>query len=207
MITREQYLKDPCGSLSIPYWKAAEITLPDNVKILHHRQFSGEPLRNFRDEPYFRLKHDLQSVPPADLQEGFFLDKASPEEFAAHIGGCYSGVGISAEELKSYTSRKVYCPELWIAVRDTQTGEIAASGIGELDRDLGEGCLEWIQVSDSFRRRGLGRFIVTELLRRMQGRAAFATVSGQCANETGPEVLYRKCGFAGNDVWHILRKG
>ena len=36
--------------------------------------------------------------------------------------------------------------------------------------------------------------------------ATFATVSGQCNNPTNPEALYRKCGFTGSDVWHVLRK-
>ncbi len=40
----------------------------------------------------------------------------------------------------------------------------------------------------------------------MKDLADFATVSGQCKNLSRPERLCRKCGFAGNDVWHILRK-
>ena len=38
----------------------------------------------------------------------------------------------------------------------------------------------------------------------MQGIAEFATVSGKVNNPTNPESLYRKCGFTGNDIWHIL---
>ena len=56
------------------------------------------------------------------------------------------------------------------------------------------------------RGRGAGQFIVNELLRRMQGRADFATVSGKVNNATNPEGLYRRCGFTGADVWHILTK-
>ena len=66
--------------------------------------------------------------------------------------------------------------------------------------------LEWIQVSQRHRGKGLGRYVVSELLRRLKSKAGFATVSGQCNNATNPEMLYRKCGFSGNDVWHILRK-
>jgi len=40
----------------------------------------------------------------------------------------------------------------------------------------------------------------------MKNLAKFATVSGQCENLTNPEALYRRCGFKGNDVWHILRQ-
>lgn len=66
--------------------------------------------------------------------------------------------------------------------------------------------MEWIQVSEHHRRFGLGSYLVCELLWRMKDIARFATVSGQCNNPANPEGLYRKCGFTGNDVWHILRK-
>lgn len=93
-----------------------------------------------------------------------------------------------------------------MAIKDNQTGNIAATGIAELDREIGEGVLEWIQVSGNYRRCGLGSYIVFELLWRMKDKAGFATVSGQCHNPTNPEELYRKCGFTGSDVWHVLRK-
>ena len=48
--------------------------------------------------------------------------------------------------------------------------------------------------------------LVNELLLRMKPMARFATVSGQVNNLSSPEKLYRKCGFVGNDVWHILKK-
>ena len=59
---------------------------------------------------------------------------------------------------------------------------------------------------DGVTRYGLGKYVVSELLWRMKERATFVTVSGQCNNPTNPEVLYRKCGFTGSDVWHVLRK-
>ena len=36
--------------------------------------------------------------------------------------------------------------------------------------------------------------------------AKFNTVYGQCNNSTNPEAMYRKCGFTGSDIWHVLRK-
>ena len=93
---------------------------------------------------------------------------------------------------------------MWLAVKDDRTGRIAASGIGELDSEIGEGVLEWIQVSGYCRGLGIGSCVVQELLLRMKRRAKFATVSGQCNNSTNPEALYRKSGFVGNDIWHIL---
>jgi len=50
-----------------------------------------------------------------------------------------------------------------------------------------------------------GTYIVSELLFRMKNSAKFATVSGKCNDSSCPEMLYRKCGFTGSDIWHILR--
>ncbi|MCC8072948.1 MAG: GNAT family N-acetyltransferase [Clostridiales bacterium] len=74
------------------------------------------------------------------------------------------------------------------------------------DDETKEGILEWIQVVPGFRKKGIGTAIVNQLLYRLSLIADFATVSEKVKNETKPEKLYRKCGFVGNDIWHILRK-
>ena len=94
-------------------------------------------------------------------------------------------------ELQSCTARPVYDAALWRAVKSEQTGNVVAIGIAEPDREIGEGILEWIQVSRNYHGCGLGRCIVSELLWRMKGTADFAAVSGQCHNPNNPKVLYR----------------
>ncbi len=205
-VSVKEYLNNPCRAASIPYWKAVQMQIPDNMCIVHDQAFSEDLLDGYIEEPYFRLKHDLIDLAVPQLPDGFDVCDASCKEYAEHIIGCYSGIGISERELQGYTQRKVYCPNLWLAVCDKATGKIVATGIAELDREIHEGVLEWVQVSPGYRGRGLGKFCVLELLRRMQPTADFVTVSGQCNNPTSPEQLYRKCGFAGHDVWHILRR-
>lgn len=205
-ISKKQYLENPCSTASIPYWKTVCISVPDNMKILHDRDFDAELLKRYVDEPYFRLLHHMQEINPVPLLEGFSLCEASVLDFADHINSCYEDIGITMSEMQSYLVREQYCAELWLAVRDDDKGKIAATGIAELDREIGEGVLEWIQVSKDYRRRGLGSFLVLELLWRMRKVAKFVTVSGKCKNTDNPEGLYRKCGFGGDDVWHILRE-
>ncbi len=154
------------------------------------------------EEPYFRVKHDLKDQTRPALPEGFALRDASPEEYAALIRLCYA----TAADAEAYRRHAVYCPGLWVAVEDVSTGEIVATGIAEMDSDVGEGVLERIQVSENYRGRGPGAFAVYELLWRRRGKTRFATVSGQVNNPTCPEALYRKCGLAGTDVWHVLWK-
>lgn len=206
MLTKEQYLADPCRASSLPLWKAKSIVVPEVTNILHQDEYDKAMNQQYTDEPYFRLIHKLKGLTESVPPQGYSLCKATLSEYAAHINSCYDGIGITQEELGQYTLRPVYDAALWLAVRDDCTGAIVATGVAELDCEIGEGILEWIQVSHGHRGKGLGRYIVSELLLRMKGKAGFATVSGQCNNPTNPERLYRKCGFTGNDVWHILRK-
>jgi len=205
-ITKQQYLSNPCGESSLPYWKAVRMNVPENMLILHDSDFRGENYTDYIDEPYFRLYHDLKKLHTAALPEGFQLCEASPAEYAAHINQCYMGASMTEAEIKLYFQHSVYSPELWLAVLDCKSKKIAATGIGEFDEQVGEGILEWIQVSPEYRGSGLGTYVVTELLKRIAEKARFATVSGEVNNPSRPERLYRKCGFQGDDVWHILRK-
>lgn len=182
------------------------MTVPEGIRIVHQDDLREWNDGEYADEPYFRLIHDLQGLSPSAPPPGFALCQAAPCDFAAHINACYDDIGISESALRGCTQRPVYDPSLWLAVRDEQTGQIVATGIAELDREIGEGILEWIQVTKAYRGRGLGSYIVRELLWRMKGNARFATVSGQCGNPAHPQALYRKCGFTGTDIWHILKK-
>lgn len=205
MITKSQYLANPCKAASIPYWKAKSLIIPNGMKILHNDDYNIEASHQYTDETYFRLSHDLKGILEPVMPRGYSLCKADICDCAAHINSCYDSIGVTEAELQNYTSRPVYDATLWLAVKDDQTGDIVATGIGELDREVGEGVLEWVQVSENHRGCGLGRYIVSELLWRMKASADFATVSGQRNNPTNPEALYRKCGFTGNDVWHVLK--
>ena len=205
-ISREAYLQNPCRFSSIPFWKAQNINVPEGMAIVHHEDYDAAEYAGFADEPYFRLAHNLQDMPDRRVLPEYAMCAASFGQFAAHINECYSGACVTEAEIRSYSEHSVYDSDLWIAVRKVHTGEIVATGIAEFDRETGEGILEWIQVSKAHRGCGLGGFVVCELLRRLKGRADFVTVSGRCNNPSKPENLYRKCGFSGNDIWHVLRK-
>lgn len=205
-ISKNEYLICPCKVSSIPYWKAKSITVPDAMSIVHQDNFNKLEYQHYIDEPYFRLMHSLQDLSVQVLPQGYSLCKATLKDFAEHINSCYSKIGVTEADLRDYTTRPVYDSALWLAIKDNKNDKVVATGIAELDKEIGEGVLEWIQVSEQHRGCGLGKYVVLELLWRIKDNAKFATVSGQCNNPTNPEVLYRKCGFTGSDVWHILRK-
>ena len=67
MISLETYLQNPCVTLSIPYWKTKSITIPENMKIVHERNFSAELLRKYEDETYFRLYNPMKKLIEPEL--------------------------------------------------------------------------------------------------------------------------------------------
>ncbi|MBR6027586.1 MAG: GNAT family N-acetyltransferase [Clostridia bacterium] len=203
-MNQSEYLADPCGASSLPLWKAERLKLPEGIQILRDDRFAGLPA-GARDERYFRLIHRMEAIPEAWLPEGFAPVSADAEAFAQHINACYEQEGVTAAGLLAYREHPVYRPGLWIAAAEEPTGALAATGIAELDGRVGEGILEWIQVSPEHRRKGLGRWLVCELLRRLQGQARFVTVSGRLDSPSSPCALYRSCGFEGAVVWHVVQ--
>ncbi|MBR0508088.1 MAG: GNAT family N-acetyltransferase [Clostridia bacterium] len=202
-VDERTYLADPCGASSLPFWKTERFRIPDGVTVLRDDVFR-ESKPDGTDEPYFKLMHDLKNVDPPSLPPEYETVACGVADYAAHIDACYEQEGVTEAELAAYAKRPTYDPSLWIAIRDKASGQIVASGIAELDARIGEGILEWIQVSPEHRRKGLGRFVVNELLRRMQGRAAFCTVSGKRNDPGDPFALYRACGFRDPVIWHVV---
>lgn len=206
MISISEYLQNPCGTLSIPYWKAKNICLPENIRIIHNRDFPNGGIPNFTDQQYFRLYHNLHFIPHIEQQD-FSLITATQQDLdtiVSIINQCYHDIQVNYQQLIHYTQTPVYCSDLWVLAVSKKEQLCVGAGIADYDSQIGELIIEWIQVLPPYRNRKIGQAIVCELLSRMHGKAKFATVSGQIDNPFQPEVLYRKCGFTGNDVWHIL---
>ncbi len=204
-ISKDEYLKNPCEASSLPFWKTEQYEIPDNISILRDNELNQADYIGV-DNKYFKLIHYLQNLCSSELSDKYILTDASVEELANHINECYVEEGVSFNELEEYTKRITYDEELWISIREKSTGKIIASGIGEFDARIGEGILDWIQVSPNYKRNGLGRVIVCELLKRLSAKADFATVSGRIDNPDNPFALYSSCGFVHPVLWHILIK-
>ena len=204
-MSAERYCADPCSASSLPFWKTKAYVVPPSLRLIRDDAYTGLD-ETERDTPYFKMLHRLGGLSPLPLPRGFSLTEADAESLSAHISLCYEDERISAAALEAGKARPVHCPALWLAVREDRSGALAASGIAELDPGIREGVLEWIQVSPAFRRRGLGRYLVNELLLRMKNRADFVTVSGRWDNPTHPQALYQSCGFENPVTWHIIQK-
>ena len=207
MLSLEEYKQNPCGLLSVPYWKAKTLCVPDGMKIVHDRAFSADSLQNYSDEPYFRLFHSLENIIGACPPEISLVTAvpADTDTIVSVINRSYCDIQVDRRQIEAAANSRVHRDCLWILALASGSGGCAGCGIADFDGEAKEASLEWIQVLPEYRRRGIGTAIVTELLRRAQPFADFATVSGKIGSKNHPETLYRKCGFTGGDVWHVLR--
>ena len=202
---KDIYLANPCKASSLPFWKTNLVKIPENMKIVLEDDLKGVDILEYSDERFFKLMHHMRDIKRPLLDNKYEMVCCEVSEYAKHIAACYSDVGISAEELLEYQNHAVYDGNLWIAIRECGQSEIVASGIAEIDEDIKEGILEWIQVSPEHRGKGLGKFVVNELIWRMKDKAEFVTVSGKVDNSTNPRELYIACGFADEEIWHVMR--
>lgn len=209
-ISKVEYLKNPCGLLSIPYWKEQSFNLPENMKIVNDREYKSFYREEYTEKLFFRIIHRLDTINLVRLSDSYSLGTINLdtqlEDVVEIINNCYTDISVNLDEVKKWTKRAVFDNSLWVYIKETQDDKIIALGIAEIDKDIKEGVLEWIQVLPNYHGKGLGQSIVNELLKRMIGKVDFVTVSGEVENLTNPEALYRKCGFTGNDVWHIMTK-
>ena len=208
MVTMEEYRKNPCGVLSIPFWKNKFVRIPEAMQIVHDSAYTRSGYEDYDDVPYFRLYHPLGDIAPFTLA-GFRIATANWEDipvFVDVINRSYTDLSVTYEQLLAYTHTDVYQSRLWIMAIEEATSAVVGCAIADLDQQLHEGIIEWVQVAPGYRRKGIGQLLVNEMLIRLKDDADFATVSGKIDSESSPEFLYRRCGFVGNDVWHILTK-
>ena len=200
-----EYLQDPCGMLSIPYCKAKTFTIPEHIKIIHSRDWNGQ----FNDyQRFFRVKHSLQNLSMTDFDYDTISIEFQAKQLSEMINSSYvhEGIVVSEEDILKWRNHDTFREDLCIYING-KDGRMVASGIAEYDTICREGFIEWIQVLPEYRKKGLGKKIVTVLLRRFKEIGAeFVTVSGNLDNSSAPLELYRNCGFTGNDIWYICQE-
>lgn len=74
MISIEEYKQNPCEALSISYWKATDIIIPDNIKIIHNKNYDKSLLKEYTDKQFFRLIHRLKDIPDFSNNNFAYVD-------------------------------------------------------------------------------------------------------------------------------------
>lgn len=210
MISINDYKQNPCRLSSLPYWKMKSFKIQDNITVVHDEDYDGSLHKSQTDTLFFRLKHPLISIQDPSLNANFEfknVDTTCIDDLKGVvdiINKSYTHIQVNLDTVISWTKSAVFDEKLWVFIVDRQAQNVAALGIGERDIKVREGMLEWIQVLSEYRGQKLGQAIVNKLLILLSD-CDFVTVSGEVDNKTNPERLYRKCGFEGNDIWHIIK--
>lgn len=203
---KADYLADPIGTSALAYWKRHH-PIPSRIKVYHERDYRPELAEGKQVERYFRLIHLLSYIRPYTIPEGMILRQLTKEDDEAlvrQIRQAYHDQGISVDQtkLQSWKEFPVYYPKGWLGL--FQDDELVASIICEVDPEIKEGIVDWLQVSYKYQGQGFGKLILLAALHRLKEVVDFVTVSGSLENENYPEAVYRKCGFIGQDIWYIV---
>lgn len=200
----KEYLQNPCGMLSIPYWKAKTLAIPDSMRIIHCRYWN-EQHSDF--QRFFRIKHDLNNLRPIDFDYNTLSIDYQATQLSEMINVSYKheNIVVTEQDILRWKHHETFREDLCVYI-NAENGQMVASGIAEYDETCREGVIEWVQVLPEYRERGMGKKIVDVLLSRLKSIGAdFVTVSGNLDNTSKPLKLYKRCGFTGDDIWYICR--
>ena len=151
----KEYLQNPCGTLSIPYWKAKTLAIPDSMRIIHCSNWNGQ-YGNF--QRFFRIKHDLNDLSPIDYDYDTLSIDYQATQLCEMINESYKheNIVVSEQDILQWKQHKTFREELCVYI-NADNGKMAASGIAEFDEVCREGIIEWVQVLPEYRGRGLGK--------------------------------------------------
>lgn len=106
MLSLQSYLNDPCGTISIPYWKQKRVIVPDNMQIVHERNMPHHAFDDYNDEPFFRLYHDLKNVRQTAISEVEIVQaNQAVDEFVQLINASYNDLSVTAEQMEGYQQK------------------------------------------------------------------------------------------------------
>lgn len=197
------------------WWHSAGC-LPDvdlkafHMMILHQQYYEKIDAGLFQSSAYFRVLHPLQHINQVELPMHFSFVPVDVRQdcakIATFINQCYQHIQVDEGTVNQWQQTNVFDPALWVWVIDQRNNQAAALGLADVDEKIGEGSLEWIQVHPQYQHQGIAQALVNHLLMLLKSKVAFATVSGEVGNASNPEKLYRRCGFVGTEIWHVLRR-
>ena len=150
-----EYLQNPCGKLSIPYWKSKTLVIPESIKIIHCSDWKGQCTDYQR---FFRVKHDLRDLCPIDFDYDTLSIDYQAAELSDMINRCYDheNIVVNEKNVLKWKQHETFREDLCVYI-NADDGKMVASGIAEFDETCREGVIEWLQVLPEYRKRGLGK--------------------------------------------------
>lgn len=192
-----EYITDPARACFLSYHKNENTELPSNMRVVRGDDYKPELYKGFDDTVYTKLILRDKQVDEPVYPEGFKLVTPTKEQLTAHIAQCFPD-GETPDSIDLWR----YMEYFLVALVDVATGRIVASAAADVDFGVKEGSIDWVEVSPRYRRKGLGTYLVTELIYRFRRFSDFISVS---TKDSAALALFQKCGFREDCAWHILK--
>lgn len=192
-----EYITDPARACFLSYHKNENTELPSDMRVVRGDDYKPELYKGFDDTVYTKLILRDKQVDKPVYPEGFKLVTPTKEQLTAHIAQCFPD-GETPDSIDLWR----YMEYFMVALVDVTTGRIVASAAADVDFGVKEGSIDWVEVSPRYRRKGLGTYLVTELIYRFRRFSDFISVS---TKDFAALALFQKCGFSEDCAWHILK--
>lgn len=178
-----------------------------NAAIMHQDFLDSPTVAGFKQwESRYRLLHRDAPVPAVEPPEGFRLAPVVNSRDEAQAVTAHIEQQGALAQVQDWLQSPAFAPDLWWWLIDETSDQPAGIAIADLDPQLREASLLWLQIFPAYQGRGLGRYLTQDILRRIGGRALFTTVSGTVENRDNPGAFFQRCGFTGSDVWWFLSR-
>ena len=101
ILTRTEYLQNPCRTSAIPFWKCFDYELPAGVEVIHEEEIGKIDIDKRRQAVrYFRLFHRLDWMPSCIQSKAeLLIAPRQTADFAAMINAAYADLQVSEAQL------------------------------------------------------------------------------------------------------------
>jgi GNAT superfamily N-acetyltransferase len=141
----------------------------------------------------FNCQVTLNPLKQYEVVDFDFTDDRHFQSAADIINGDADG-GLHSLRIKKWTTIPSFDPSLWFFIRDTTNQKLISIGISTFHKEVKETDLDWIFVLPAYQGKGVGRFLIDEIIRRSAYRSSVIRVGGV-------DEFYKKCGFFEKECW------
>lgn len=229
MELEKKYQQDPTHTLPIPYWKHKQTSVREDMVIVSDEKFNEVLYREFIDTKYYRLEHDLLNLKLGKIGSHYsFSTYKTNDTFNIYnlIKECYKEDELQFEKIERLVKDEtfnnllcvfLYCDKYYmieknivninkIGPRKEKKLKPIGMIMANFDEETKEASIEYLCIIEKYRKKGLGKLLIQEILLRISNIAEFATVTYPIESEYNLDNLFRSCGFTGDAVWHVLKK-
>lgn len=149
---------------------------------------------------FFDFHRSMPQNPPSQYEviDFDFSDEAHFQCAADIINGdTYHG--FHPVRIKKWTTFSAFDPTLWFFIQEIESQKLISIGISTFHKEVKETDLDWIYVLPAYQGKGVGRFLIDEIIRRSVCRSNIIRVGGV-------DAFYKKCGFYEKERWGIAIK-